>query len=98
MPASKKRDDEEAVRDERADPRSAAPDAEARLRYLLRAITVGVVLALLVFRVLALPLIQFLSGTEIRDDGYVLGALIGALLLLLGIEAPTFLSGLGGKK
>lgn len=85
-------------RDKRVDPRQQEPGAEQRLRFVLRAITVGVVLFLLTFRVLALPLIQFLSGAEIRDDGYVLGALIGALLLLLGIEAPAFLSGLGGKK
>lgn len=84
--------------DDREDPRQQAPGAEDRLRFTLRAITVAVVLALLIFRVLALPLIQFLSGAEIHDDGYVLGALIGALLLLLGIEAPAFISGLGGKK
>lgn len=82
----------------RPDKRQTAPGAEDRLRNLLRAITVGVVLFLLTFRVLILPLIQFMSGTEIRDDGYVLGALIGALLLLLGIEAPAFFSGFGSKK
>lgn len=85
-------------RDRPDDDRQTAPGAEARLRVLLRGVTVGVILFLLVFRVLIFPLIQFVSGHEVNDDGYVLGALIGALLLLLGIEAPAFISGFGKGK
>lgn len=79
--------------------KNAQSEVETKSRALLRGIAVGVLLFLLVFRVLILPLIQQVSNTEIRDDGYVLGLLIGAILLLLGFEAGPFLpGGFGGKK
>lgn len=76
---------------------NATDESERRLRLRLRGITVAVVLALLVFRVMVMPLIQFYSGVEFDDNGITLGTLVGALLLLLGIEVPSFLSGVLGR-
>lgn len=73
--------------------------AESRLRYRLRFVTIVVILVLLVFRVAVMPLIALATGSAIADEGITIGTLIGAALLLAGIEVPTLLSAIGnGKK
>jgi hypothetical protein len=70
---------------------------ERRLRLRLRAITIGVVLVLLTFRVMILPLISAITGNPVDDNGITLGTLVGALLLLLGIEVPSIISNIRGN-
>ena len=72
--------------------RGGEADAEKRLRLRLRGITVAVILVLLVFRVMVLPMVGLITGATIDDDGITIGTLIGAALLLAGIEVPSLLS------
>lgn len=70
---------------------------ERRMRLRLRAITIGVILALVVFRVMILPIMAQLTGNPVDDNGITLGMLVGALLALLGIEVPSIISAWGKK-
>jgi hypothetical protein len=80
---------------ERDDDRTGAPDQPAvdRLRHRLRGIAIVVVLALIVFRVVGAPLIRVVTGVEIEDGGVILFSLLGTLLVMLGLEVPSFLPG-----
>jgi hypothetical protein len=76
--------------------RADTPDQPAvdQLRHRLRGYAIVVVLFLLGVRVLVPPIVQVFGGA-INDDGVVLFTLAGTLLVLLGLEVPSFF---GGRK
>lgn len=81
--------------DELREDHAEAPEQPTvdRLRHRLRAIAIIVVLVLFTVRVLVPPTVIALGGPDIDDDGAVLFTLAGTLLVLLGLEVPSFIAG-----
>ncbi|HEU4571478.1 MAG TPA: hypothetical protein VFR93_02240 [Candidatus Limnocylindrales bacterium] len=77
--------------------RSADDPGEARLRARFRIVAAVVILALLVLLVVASVVGPFLSPDFHGIDTVVFGTLIGALMLLLGVEGLARFPG-GGPR
>lgn len=77
--------------------RSGASDAEDRLLQRLRFIAGAVILACIVFLVVIDPIGRLFVSPDFHVSELILGTLVGALLVVLGIEGVTRLPFGGGR-
>lgn len=80
---------------DRTDERS---ELEARYRFTLRVISIVTVLALIVLQIGILPIVGLIFGVGVSVDPLALATMFGALLVMLGLEVPAFLSRNGGDR
>jgi hypothetical protein len=78
-------------------PGSTGPTTEERLLRQLRIISGAVMLALLVLLVVADTLGRLLVDSNFHASELLVGSLLGALMLVLGIEVVNRLPGGGSK-